>query len=398
MTACELLKLLLNYQKQSSTQIYLVGGFIRDLLLNRRSTDLDFTFQGDIVPLYEFIQKSHDAVLCSEFQTMRFESTDHIHFDIATMRREIYNLALERYEYEPSTLKWDIVRRDFTINTAYVKLNETLYQVLMQSLEANQITPRAIQYLKTHVCACHPLFYTDLSKGILRVLHSKSFEEDPSRIFRTVKIKNQLGFQVEEATLKALLAGINSDSISKLSLSRIQMEFSKLFIDSKWQVNLETLIAYKWQIIKSSEIIVTPCNSSEVKRIVLMSRFENHMDWLYGVDEQIKKCHEEYNRTLEAFSLNSEINDYNLYKLLYNKRIETINLMAKQHKTLMMRYGGLMCFKLNLTGNDLIQIGIPQNHQMRVLMDALLAHKLNHRIELSLEDEIKYIESIKNEY
>lgn len=399
MTAQELLKLLLKYQAESSVQIYLVGGFIRDILLNKKSTDLDFTFQGDISPLYEFMQDAQDVVICPAFQTMRFESTDRIHFDIATMRRETYNRALECYEYTPSNLKWDLLRRDFTVNTAYVKFNETLYKVLNKIFEENQILPESIQYIKMHVYACHPLFYTDLNKGIIRVLHPNSFDEDPSRILRAVKIKNQLSFQLEDMTLGRLLLSISEDKLSTLSLSRIQMEFSKLFIGSGWQKNLDTLVEYKWQIIMPCEAFITTCNLSESKRITLMMRFINHINWLYGIDDQIKKCHDEYIRTLEAFSLNLEINDYNLYKLLYNKRIETINLMAKHHKALLMRYEVyLKQYKLKLTGNDLIQIGIPQNHQMRVLMDALLEYKINHRRELSLEDEIKYIESIKNEY
>ena len=399
MTASELLKLLLKYQRQSGIQIYLVGGFVRDILLNKRSMDLDFTFQGEIGPLYEFIRYSHDVVLCSEFQTMRFESVDHIHFDIATMRREIYNTGIEAYEYMPSNLKWDILRRDFTVNTAYVKFNETLCKLLSETFNKNQIGLDVIQYIKQNVYASHPLFFKDLYMGIIRVLHLSSFDEDPSRILRAVKIKNQMRAQLEEKTLKRLLSGIKAGKLSTLSLPRLQMEFSKLFKGYGWRENLETLMVYKWQVIQSDVAIAISCDSDEFKRITLMSRFENHINWLYGVDDQIKRCHDEYIRTLEAFLLNSEINDYNLYKLLYNKRVETLALIARRYKDKVLLYEKtLKAYKLNLTGHDLIRIGVPQNYKMRVLMDALLEYKINHRIKLSLEDEIKYIESIKNEY
>ncbi len=399
MTANELLKLLLKYQRQSGIQIYLVGGFIRDILLNKRSMDLDFTFQGEVGPLYEFIKASHDVVLCSEFQTMRFESVDHIHFDIATMRREIYNTGIEAYEYVPSDLKWDILRRDFTVNTAYVKFNETLCKLLNETFEKNRIEPGIIQYIKQNIYASHPLFFKDLNMGIIRLLHLSSFDEDPSRILRAVKIKNQMKAQLEEMTLKRLLSGIKAGKLSTLPLSRLQIEFSKLFKGSGWRENLETLLVYKWQMIQSDVAITISCDPDEFKRITLMSRLENHIDWLYGVDDQIKRCHEEYDRTLEAFLLNSEINDYNLYKLLYNKRVETLALIARRYKDKVMLYEKtLKAYKLNLTGHDLIRIGVPQNYKMRILMDALLEYKINHRIKLSLEDEIKYIESIKNEY
>ncbi|MBF4693668.1 CCA tRNA nucleotidyltransferase [Fusibacter ferrireducens] len=403
MISHELLKRILEYQKQTSKQVYIVGGFIRDILLGIESYDLDFTFEASktgIMPLYERIQEMHEATLCSEFQTMRFESEDQIHFDIATMRKETYNKTLNRYEYEAASLKWDILRRDFTINTAYVKLNDSLLELLTTYLRERRIDEALVNYLKSHICASHPLFYTDMSLKKVRLLHLNSFNEDPSRILRAVKIVNQLDFRMDEETLNALSNALYEDKLLELPLSRIQLEFSKLFKGDLWQKNLKMLMAFNWQEINYGDMFLkTFKNESEEKRTLLMSRFITHIEWLYGVDHQIKKCHEAYNRTLEAFLNNAEINDYNLYKLLYNKRIETLNLMAHHYRDQIMHYEiNLKQYSLNLTGHDLIRMGIPQNECIRKFMDALLEYKINHHLDLSLEDEIKYIESIKHEY
>lgn len=401
MKAKDLLQIMLNYQSKSSTQLFLVGGFIRDVLLGKDSIDLDFTFEGEIEALFELISGIIPKAVGSDYQTMRFESSDHFHFDIATFRRETYDLEKETYIYSPSTLKWDIARRDFTVNTAYVKYDEILCGHLSDYVDKRDNLDALKHYIGANLYASHPLFMTDLSSRRIRILQANSFYEDPSRVLRALKLKNQLDFTIEDQTQRHMLECIKLDRLSSLPLSRMQMELAKLFKTEHWHLNLEVLINTGWKAVGKQRPLklIEGLNRDQHKRTVLMLSFYDHIEWLYGVDDQIKKCHREFNGTLELFCSSLEINDYNLYKLLYNKRIETLNLLCVKHSGLVGQFLGLQTrYKLRVRGNDLIRIGIPQNGQMRLMMDALLKYKIDHRIEMSLEDEIKYIESIKNEY
>jgi tRNA nucleotidyltransferase (CCA-adding enzyme) len=166
--------------------IFLVGGIVRDLLLGRANTDLDFvtlTYAPEVVQrlLPAFKQHfpkvkllEHDA-----FGTVRLDLGDELHLDFATARREIYErpAALPTVAF-PATLGEDLKRRDFTINALALSPRQGLLDPF------NGLA--------------------DLRDGWLRVLHEASFRDDPTRMIRAIRFAARLGYTLEPTTRRLL--------------------------------------------------------------------------------------------------------------------------------------------------------------------------------------------------
>ena len=150
---------------------YAVGGFIRDLLLSRHNLDIDIVIEGDGI---RFARPWHpaDARSHREFGTAVVIFPDGFKIDVATARLEYYEYPAALPTVELSSLKLDLYRRDFTINTLAVKLNPGEFGILLDFFGAQR----------------------DVKEGRLRVLHNLSFVEDPTRIFRALRFEQRFGF------------------------------------------------------------------------------------------------------------------------------------------------------------------------------------------------------------
>ena len=174
-------------------ELYAVGGFVRDLLLGYPNLDLDLVVEGDAIRLARRLSDGHGGEVRSHrrFGTAKWllgdiwrrrgldgEAGLPEHVDFATARTEFYERPSALPVVERSSIKQDLQRRDFTINTLAVSLSpERLGEVL-----------DFFGGLK------------DLDRGLVRVLHSLSFVEDPTRILRAVRLEARLGFRIEGRT------------------------------------------------------------------------------------------------------------------------------------------------------------------------------------------------------
>ena len=165
-------------------ELYVVGGFVRDLLLNapRVASDIDLVVEGDAHALVEALVKSHGgkAVYHRAFGTAHWTPPDPAQpgLDFVTARTEFYTEPSALPTVEQSSIKLDLHRRDFTINTMALALNPDRYGHLLD-------------------------FYggqADLHRRLIRVLHSLSLVEDPTRILRAVRLEQRLDFQIEPRT------------------------------------------------------------------------------------------------------------------------------------------------------------------------------------------------------
>jgi len=168
-------------------RLYLVGGAVRDLLLERRNLDLDLVVEGDAIKLAGEIAPVFEAEVTRH---PRF-GTASLHWgrrrvDIATARAETYARPGALPKVRPGTIGDDLARRDFTVNAMAVALNPRRYGELTD--------PHAGQ--------------KDLKKGLIRVLHDRSFSDDATRIWRAIRYEQRLGFKIEPATLAILKKGL----------------------------------------------------------------------------------------------------------------------------------------------------------------------------------------------
>ena len=187
---------------------YLVGGLVRDLLLGYTNLDVDIAVEGDGMAFARRLADRYGAGLkvFDRFATALVVFPDGFKLDVATARCESYAHPTALPTVEPSSIKDDLYRRDFTINALALRLNATPFGELVDF------------YGGRH----------DLSAEIIRVLHARSSVDDPTRVFRAIRFEQRLGFRIETHTLTLLKEAAASDLVRRLSGPRLRNEVMRL--------------------------------------------------------------------------------------------------------------------------------------------------------------------------
>ena len=192
---------------------YLVGGFVRDLLLGEPVNDFDIVVEGDAIQLGESLVKKYGGKLTphTKFRTAiwcpsTLDTSTPDTIDLITARSETYTTAGSLPTIKPSTIDDDLRRRDFTINAMAVRLDGEHFGELLDPLGGQD----------------------DLSQKSIRVLHSHSFIDDPTRIFRAIRYEARYSFILHPSSLIL----INPESLAvleTLSGERIRHELDLIF-------------------------------------------------------------------------------------------------------------------------------------------------------------------------
>ncbi|MCD6281641.1 MAG: CBS domain-containing protein [Deltaproteobacteria bacterium] len=201
--------------------VYLVGGIVRDMLLRIDNLDIDLVVEGDGISFAKALSKKLNArVACHEkFKTAVITLRDQMHIDIATARLEYYNYPGDLPQVEESTLKLDLYRRDFTINTMAIALNPQRFGELIDYFGAQR----------------------DLKEKRIRVLHSLSFVEDPSRILRAIRFEQRFGFSLGKQTLSLVQSAIKAGFLKEVSSRRIFHELRQILSEENPVVCMDRL-------------------------------------------------------------------------------------------------------------------------------------------------------------
>ena len=170
--------------------LYIVGGFVRDLLLGSPTLDLDMVIEGDAIGMAHRLAPQIGGRVRSHarFGTAKVilegERPEGVpqSLDFVTARTEFYERPSVLPQVERSSIKQDLYRRDFTINTMAICLDHDRYGELLDYYGGER----------------------DLAQKSIRVLHNLSFVEDPTRILRAVRFEQRLGFTLEERTARLI--------------------------------------------------------------------------------------------------------------------------------------------------------------------------------------------------
>lgn len=194
--------------QRSEMPIYLVGGAVRDLLLGRFEGDLDLVVEGNAPRLAKTVASNlgGDLEIHQRFGTAKI-SLGSSHIDLASSRKEHYLSPAALPVIESGTLEEDLSRRDFTVNAMAVSL--------WPSKEADLIDPYD--------------GFSDLERGLLEVLHPKSFEDDPTRILRAVRIESQSQLRLSNRTAALARKASQRGVFDRLSGARLRNELELLF-------------------------------------------------------------------------------------------------------------------------------------------------------------------------
>jgi tRNA nucleotidyltransferase (CCA-adding enzyme) len=194
----------------SGLPLYLVGGAVRDLLRGEAGiTDVDLAVDGDAAAVAERLKRRLDGARVTVHQafgtsTVRFE---HMRVDIARTRSETYARPGALPAVEPAGIEADLLRRDFTVNAIALRLGNG------DSL----LDPAGGR--------------GDLERRVVRVLHSESFRDDPTRVFRAVRYAARLGFELAPETEELARAAVADGLVAHLSGSRVRAELVSLLCE-----------------------------------------------------------------------------------------------------------------------------------------------------------------------
>ncbi len=197
----ELLEQLGKTGDELGVSVHAVGGFVRDLILGVSNLDLDITVEGDGIFFAETFGARNGCRVRPHhaFGTAVLVFPDGRKLDVASTRLEYYDSPGVLPTVERASLRHDLYRRDFTINTLALCLNRDRFGILLDFFGAQK----------------------DLQEKTVRVLHNLSFVEDPTRAFRAVRFEQRLGFQLDPHTEGLLRSAVRAGLVERVGGSRL---------------------------------------------------------------------------------------------------------------------------------------------------------------------------------
>ena len=391
--------------------VYVVGGFVRDLLLNTKNLDIDLVIEGDAISFTKKLAEKFDGQVESyeKFGTSTLRLEGRISIDVATARTEYYSYPAALPEVKPSKIKSDLFRRDFTINSMAIKL-------------AGQGEFFLIDLFNGEV---------DLKNGLIRVLHDRSFVDDPCRIFRAIRFEQRFDFCIEDKTKKFINKAVESSLIAQLSGDRLINEI-KILLNESSQVKcvdrmrelsiLQTIAPeifvddFHWIVMEKLEsalvwadMLLMP-KKPEVWFVYFYTLFMVTKDEVFkGMMERLhfprniysRMCSERECLTSAKQDLNKkkELKPSEVYDIFSKQSSETVVLLlAICSSERVKKYAELyfekysMSAKIELNGDDLIGMGIKPGPICKEILKAWCDARVNGQVK-SREEEIILVRS-----
>ena len=190
--------------EDEGVRAYVVGGFVRDMLLGRPNVDVDVVVEGDGIAFAELAAgrlggrvKAH-----MRFGTAVLVLSRSLHMDITSARSEYYTRPGALPTVERSSLRQDLLRRDFSINAMAASIGPAEFGEISDPFGGLR----------------------DLRRGTIRALHSLSFVEDPTRIMRAARFERRFGFAMEPSTAQLARHAAELGLLDEISGARLRQE------------------------------------------------------------------------------------------------------------------------------------------------------------------------------
>ncbi len=362
--------------------LYLVGGVVRDLLLERPNFDLDLVVEGDAISLGKQLVDIINGKITvhSRFNTANLQ-WDKWSVDLATTRSETYEKPGALPKVQPGSLVTDLFRRDFTINTMAVELIPGSYGRLIDIYDGRK----------------------DLKHKRLRVLHENSFRDDATRIWRGIRYEQRLDFHIEQDSLRLLKRDI--PMLDNISGDRIRHELElvlkeelpeKVFTRADRLGVLtrlhSSLKGDSWLVDKFTEARLTNLPLSGLYMALLTYRLKTeeteqliaYLRLRKSVSQILRDTSSLKNR-IELLD-NPEIMSSIIYNILkdYSPTAIIANSIATDSETIQKHIddylGRLRYIKPTITGKDLQKMGIPPGPGIKEVLRKLHEARLDDKV------------------
>ena len=204
---------------------YVAGGFVRDLLLHVRNTDIDIVIEGDGIRFAKALAAQRRGIVHphEKFGTATVIFPDQSRIDVASARLEYYEHPAAMPTVEHSSIKLDLYRRDFTINAMAIHLNPQRFGILVDYFNCQN----------------------DLKERRIQVLHNLSFVEDPTRIFRAIRFEGRLDFTITRHTEKLIKNTVQMNLFDRFEEPRFFHELKLILSETDPAPALRRMAAFK---------------------------------------------------------------------------------------------------------------------------------------------------------
>jgi tRNA nucleotidyltransferase (CCA-adding enzyme) len=390
-------------------QAFAVGGFVRDILLRHKNLDLDLVIEGDGIKFVKSlpVKFKSRAVYHRKFGTAQIVTPEGSKIDVASARMEYYESPAALPVVELSTIRHDLYRRDFTINTLALRLNPSHFGELIDFFGGRR----------------------DIKNRVIKVIHSLSFIEDPTRIVRALRFERRFGFSISKETANLINNAVKMGIPQRLSRHRLfgelqlilqendppsiiqrmaDFDLLKFFHpDLKYDETTRDLMVRITEVLNWFELLFLN-ETWEKWRVYLLGMIDGLDDEAFTelskrlafLKKNIKKVLGERNQAKVALKKLRErkgLKNSSIYEILNPLSVEALlYVMAKcPHKSLKKAISHyithLRFSQAVLTGDDLKKMGLPPgkvyNQVLRSLLRARLDGELNSR-----EDEVAYVQ------
>ena len=262
----DLLRLCGTVAKDLGYSSYLVGGSVRDLIMGEINLDIDIVIEGDGIAFARKLGKKLGVKVKShkKFGTA-VVITNFLKFDVASARTEYYESPAALPKVEMSSIKKDLYRRDFTINTMAIKLDPDHFGQLLDFFGGQR----------------------DLKDKTLRILHNLSFIEDPTRAFRAIRFSERFGFKISKHTINLIKTAVRINLFNKLSGARMYDELVLLFLETEPEKAIKRLA--KFDLLKFIHPDLTITRSLETT----FGAIQETISWfnLLFFEEELNRAH-----------------------------------------------------------------------------------------------------------
>ena len=401
--------------EERGVELYIVGGFVRDLLLKKRNFDLDFVVSEDGMGFGKALAlklkgrvKTHD-----KFNTAVVVLENGLRIDVATLRFEYYDFPGDLPRVTPGSLFHDLYRRDFTINAMAICLNRKRFGDLIDYFNGRR----------------------DLKDRIIRVLHSLSFIDDATRILRALRFKHRFQFKIGKTTENLMLSAASHNIFSTITGIRYLKEFKQLFAENNASFILDDFEKYGClkffgddikidhyikQIALNIDSVLTWYkllykNSVEEWLLYLMAiLIHTNKERRQEIAEKLTLRRREknillnYKAFLREYSIFAKWRERKISEYYhFFKGVETEILLfaiaffddENYKKNISLYIDKYIDFKLHISGKDAVKFGMEEGRDIKKILDKVISEAIDNNITSKVEQiEIlkKHINSIKN--
>ncbi|MEJ5357525.1 MAG: CBS domain-containing protein [Desulfobacterales bacterium] len=390
---------------------YVVGGFVRDLLLQRQDEDIDIVIEGDGIAFARRFARQAGARLHTHerFGTAVIAFPDGLKIDVASARLEYYRFPAALPTVEMSSIKLDLYRRDFTINTLALQLNPGRFGTLIDFFNAQK----------------------DIKEKTIRVLHNLSLVEDPTRAFRAIRFEQRFGFTIGRLTAGLIQNAVKMDFFRNLSGRRLFQELKLLLEEENPVAAVQRLGDFQLLPVLHPQIAFDRGLGQllqSVRQVVswydLLFLGDFYMKWAvyflalidrldaaqaaalcrrFELPPRLERLFTEgrtaCRRCLQELARRLPLENSAVYRLLRGFQTELVLFMMaaagaeRVKKAISLYFTQLRRVTTSVNGEDLKRLGVPPGPLYRRVLDQVLDARLNGRVE-TREEELAFVRGL----